>query len=201
MAEYEQTGKRDETVNPQVQKEATFEAVQRDSARTQAAAEQAAAETGAYHEGIESMAGKAERVAGQAASGARDMVSGTLRSVGTVSDEVIGVARDVLKGAVAATEEVGSGLVGGVQHVATDVVHGVGEVGGTAVHTLTDLLVGIVGGVKTVVSEAMPRNMVGRAGGSEPVAGIVERKRGDVGTEASHTVRTEQVRVEETTVH
>lgn len=195
MAEYEQTGKRDDAYNPQVRKEAADQ-----TAAEQAAAEQAAAETGAYHEGIENMAGKAGRMAGEAASGARSMVSDTLRSVGTVSDEVIGVARDVLKGAVAATEEVGSGLVGGVQHVATDVVHGVGEVGGTAVHTLTDLLVGIVGGVKTVVSEAMPRNM-GRTEGREQATGIVERKRGDVGTEASRTVRTEQVRVEETMVH
>lgn len=121
-----------------------------------------------------------------------------MKSVGTIGDEVIGVARDVLKGAVAATEEVGSGLVGSVQHVATDVVHGVGEVRGTAVHTLTDLLVGIVNGVKTVVSEALPRE---RTEGREQAAGIVERKRGNVGAEVSRTVRTEQVRAEETIVH
>lgn len=190
MEVHEETRKRDDAYNPQVQKEAA----------TEAAAEQTAAETGAYHEGIENMADKAGRVAGQTTSGARNMMSDTLRSVGTVGDEVIGVARDVLKGAVAATEEVGSGLVGGVQHVATDVVHGVGEVGGTAVHTLTDLLVGIVGGVKTVVSEAMPRN-IGRTEGREQATGIVERKRDDIGSEASRTVRTEQVRVEETTMH
>lgn len=85
-----------------------------------------------------------------------------------------------------------------MQHVATDVVHGVGEVRGTAVHTLTDLLVGIVNGVKTVVSEALPRE---RTEGREQAAGIVERKRGNVSAEVSRTVRTEQVRAEETIVH
>lgn len=62
MAEHEQTGKRDETFNPQVQKEAAVEAIQRDASWAEAAAEQIAAETGASHEGIESVVGKAGRI-------------------------------------------------------------------------------------------------------------------------------------------
>jgi hypothetical protein len=35
-------------------------------------------------------------------------------------------------------------------------MHGVADVGETAVHTVTDLLATLVGGVKTIVSEALP---------------------------------------------
>jgi hypothetical protein len=52
---------------------------------------------------------------------------------------------------------VGTGLVGGVRHLATEVVLSVGDVGETAVHTATGLLVGLVGGVKTVIGEVVPR--------------------------------------------
>lgn len=176
MAEqHTQSGKTDPAVNPYLHKESAAEAIQRDPYHAQVAAEQSADETGAIQEGVESMSGKVEKVASQAASGMHDAVSGTLHSVGSVGDDVIGVARDVLKGAIAATEEVGTGLVGGVQHVAKDVLHGVGDVGGAAVHTLTDLLVGVVGGVKTVVGEAMPR----RASEAQPGGGMVERKRSE----------------------
>lgn len=84
-------------------------------------------------------------------------VSDTMNTVGSVGGGAVGVTRDVLKHVILATEDVGTGLVGGARHIATDVVHGVGDVGATAVHTMTDLLVGIVGGMKTVVGEAMPR--------------------------------------------
>jgi len=187
MAELDQT--RDD-----VKREKVF------TAEDELVAEQTAAATGASHEGLENLTGKAERAAGKTASGARHTVSNTLKSAGGVGDEVIGVARDVLKGVVVATEEVGSGLVSSVEHVAKEVVHGVGQVGGTAVHTLTELLVGIVGGVKTVVGEAMPRKSA-RAEGRESSAGIVERKRGEAGEPASRTTVTEVVREEETMVH
>lgn len=193
MAEHTQSGRTEQAVNPHVYKESAAEAIQRDPYHAQAAAEQTADETGAIQEGIESMPGKVEKVAGQAASGVHHAVSGTVHSVGSVGDDVIGVARDVLKGAIAATEDVGTGLVGGVQHVAKDLLHGVGDVGGAAVHTLTDLLVGVVGGVKTVVGEAMPR----RTTEAQPGGGMIEHKRTEATEAAGRSATTGRVPPEE----
>lgn len=197
MAEHHHSpGKTEQAMNPQVRKESAAESIQRDPYHAQAA-QQTAAETGAEQEGLESMPGMSGTVgqaASRAAAGAQHAVSGTMHSVASVGDDVIGATRDVLKGVIAATEEVGSGLVGGVQHIAKDVLHGVEDVGGAAVHTLTGLLVGVVGGVKAVVGEAMPRRS---AEGQQAGAGMVERKRSETAEAPGRNVPIEHSRPEE----
>jgi hypothetical protein len=171
MADPDKTSKKDEESARQAERQseairrppdkiAAPETGTREASRPQAAmtAEPTATTEGMGQvgEGMQRMIGGAGRAAGATVSGIGGAASSALQSAGNVGGSAIGATRDVLNNVISATEEVGSNLVGGVTHVAIDVVHGVGDVGESAVHTVTDLLAALVGGVKTVVSEALP---------------------------------------------
>jgi hypothetical protein len=171
MADPDKTSKKDEETTRQAERQAEAmrrppdkvpapEATTREASRVQAITEPTAtAETegvGRVGEGVQRVIGGAGRAAGATVSGIGGAASSAFQSAGNVGGSAIGATRDVLNNVISATEEVGSNLVGGVTHVAIDVVHGVGDVGESAVHTVTDLLAALVGGVKSVVSEALP---------------------------------------------
>lgn len=140
MADLEKTGKKDEETTRRAQ-------------RTEASREVPERET---DERMARVGGASDKATDASYSGFADAASSAFQSAGSAGGSAVGATRDVLNNVILATEEVGSNLVGGVTHVAIDVVHGVADVGETAVHTVTDLLATLVGGVKTIVSEALP---------------------------------------------
>ncbi len=74
-----------------------------------------------------------------------DTLTGTLRATGTVANDAVDIARDVLTGAVRATEEVGTETLGAV-----------GTLGNGVVATARDILMGGVGGVREILGSAVP---------------------------------------------
>jgi hypothetical protein len=64
---------------------------------------------------------------------ARATVSDAIRATGTVANEGVSVAGDIVKGVVAAAREAGSGLLDGTKSIAKGIIIGVSEVGGDVV--------------------------------------------------------------------